>query len=464
MSYSHQSALVIGASMGGLLAARALSNQFANVTIIERDVLPDTEVSRKGVPQSGHAHGLLAGGYRVMDAYFPDLFDELESRGAPRGDVVGDFLWYQYGRWKLRHQSGLTGMTVSRPCLEAAIRKRVKALPNVRFIESAEVHGLSHDTSAQRVTGLEIRHHEEGRPSRVERCLAELVIDSSGRGSHSPKWLEAHGYGRPQETIVKVDVGYATRVFERRPGDFFSSMGGVITANPPESSRYAAILAAEEDRWVVTLAGSVGDYPPTDEAGWLAFAKSIPVPEVYELFSRARPLSDIAAYRFPANRRMHYERMKRFPAGYLVLGDALCSFNPIYGQGMTTAATEAKALESCVQDSLDGISKRFYSQARKIVDIPWSIATGEDFRFPQVEGQRPPGYHLLNRYLDRVHALASADPVVCKRFFEVLSLLAPPTALLTPAMAWRVMTSASQRYAPLSSAMPGAQSPTRHNG
>ncbi len=430
------SVIVLGASMSGLLAARAVSRHFERVTVVERDVLPNGEEVRKGVPQSAHAHGLLASGYRVMDEYFPGMMDELEARGAPRGDVTGDFLWFQYGRWKLRHQCGLRGITVSRPCLEAAIRQRVKTLPNVTFLEGADGASPIFEAATSRVTGLVVRRQDRDVQETHE---ADLIIDASGRGSHSPRWLEQWGFGSPEEISVKVHVGYATRTFERRPGEFFNSIGGMISGTPPASTRYGAVLAAEGHRWVVTLVGSVRDYPPTNEKEWVAFAASLPVPAIHELVTSARPLTEIASYRFPANQRRLYERMKRFPGGYLVIGDALCSFNPIYGQGMSVAATEARALDECLVAGRDHLSRRFYARARKIVDIPWAIATGEDFRFPQVEGQRPLGSGLINRYLERVHAVASHDRVVCRRFFDVLNLLAPPHSLMSPRLVGRVL-------------------------
>ncbi len=437
MPHPHSSAIVLGASLSGLLAARALSAHCHRVTIVERDVLREGAEPRKGVPQAAHAHGLLASGYRVLERYFPGIMDELEAEGAPRGDAVGDFLWFQYGRWKLRHDAGLRGITVSRPCLEAAVRRRVKALPNVTLIEGADGVTPAFDGVAGRVTGLVVRRRDAG----VQETLgADLVVDASGRGSQSPKWLEALGYGHAEETSVRVNVGYATRTLERRPGEFFDSIGGIISGTPPNGTRLGAVLAAERERWVVTLAGTVGDYPPTDEGAWIAFARSLPVPAVYDLVTSARPLTDIVTYRFPANQRRHYERMRRFPAGYLVIGDALCSFNPIYGQGMSVAATEARALDESLAGGLDGLAWRFYRRATKIVDIPWAIATGEDLRYPQVEGVRPPLFGLINRYFERVHAVASGDRVVCNAFFQVLTLLAPPSSLFSPHVAWRVLS------------------------
>jgi len=439
--------------MSGLLAARALSRHFERVTLVERDALPERDEARKGVPQSNHAHGLLASGYQAMDMYFPGMMDELETLGAPRGDVVGDFLWFQYGCWKLRHDSGLRGITVSRPCLEAAIRRRVKSLPNVTFLEGVEGMGPAFAGATGRVTGLVVRSKDG---NAQETLGADLVVDASGRGSQSPKWLGEAGCGQPDEIAVKVNVGYATRTFARKPGEFFDSMGGIISGTPPASTRYAAVLAAEHARWVVTLVGALGDYPPTDEVGWTAFAASLPVPVVHQLVTSAQPLTDIVSYRFPANQRRLYERMPRFPSGYLVIGDAVCSFNPIYGQGMSVAATEATALDECMADGLDGLSQRFYARARHIIDIPWAIATGEDLRFPQVDGKRPPGSRLINRYLERVHAVASVDPAVCRKFFDVLNLLAPPPSLMAPRVAWRVLA----RSAPKGEGSPwGAKRP-----
>jgi 2-polyprenyl-6-methoxyphenol hydroxylase-like FAD-dependent oxidoreductase len=428
------SAVVLGASVAGLLAARVLSRHFAHVTVVERDVLPAGSDSRRGVPQSQHAHGLLASGYQVLDDLFPGMMDELEALGAPRADVVGDFLWFQYGRWKLRHHSGLQGMTVSRPCLEAAIRRRVRSLPNVTFLDGTDAIHPTFDSAQGRVTGLVVHGRSE------EQLAADLIVDASGRGSRSPRWLEAWGFGPPEVSVVKVDVGYATRIFERRPGEFFASNGGIVSGTPPKERRYAAVLAAEGNRWVVTLVGMLGDHPPTDERGWTDFSASLPVSAVHELVTAARPLTPITSFRFPANQRRYYERMSRFPAGYLVIGDAVCSFNPIYGQGMSVAASEAKALDESLAGGVDGLARRFYARARKIIDIPWLIATGEDLRFPDVEGKRPPGAAVVNRYLERVHAVASRDPVVCRKFFDVLNLLAAPPSLMAPRVAARVLT------------------------
>jgi 2-polyprenyl-6-methoxyphenol hydroxylase-like FAD-dependent oxidoreductase len=437
VSQTNSTAVVLGASMGGLLAARALSAHFERVVVVERDVLPANAMSRKGTPQALHGHGLLSGGYSVLDDYFPGMMDELSASGARPGDVVGDLVWFQYGRWKTRQSFGIPGMSVSRLRLESTVRQRVKALDNISFIEGASAVKPVFDPVARKVTGIVIQRREHAQPDTVH---ADLIVDTTGRGSHSPQWLEDMGYRRAEERIININIGYATRVFERKPGELFDALAAIISTTPPQGTRYAAIFGVEDDRWIVTLGGTVGDYPPADEAGWNEFASTLPVDAVHQLVTSAKPLSDIVSFRFPASQRRYYEHMSDFPAGYLVLGDAICSFNPIYGQGMSVAAMEAKALDECLTKGMDGLSRRFFRQAGRIIDTPWTILTSEDFRFPQVDSPRPVGFRFVSRYLDRVHAVASFDPVVCKRFFMVANLLARPASLMTPGIVWRVMT------------------------
>lgn len=434
MTADSGSVVIIGASMAGLLAARALSSHFERVTIIERDDLRESPASRKGVPQAAHAHGLLASGYRVMDAYFPGMFDDLEDQGAVRGDVANDFLWYQGGRWKLRTKVGLGGIVVSRPALEAAVRQRVLSIPNVTAV-AASIERPTYDPVQRRVTGTSFRPVGTDAEETMD---ADLVVDATGRGSQASKWLADWGYEAPSETVVKVDVGYATRIIERRPGDFYSATGGVIASSAP-STRFAAVLGAEGSRWIITLAGMLGDYPPTDEDGWLAFARSLPTNDVAGLAERRPSLEPIASYRFPANRRRKYEALKSFPRGFLAIGDAVCSFNPIYGQGMSVAAVEAEILERCIAGANPDFATDYFRRVSKVVDIAWQITTGEDFRYAQVQGKRPPGYKILSKYLDRVHAVASDDPVVGRAFFDVLNLLEPPPTMMKPVIARRVL-------------------------
>lgn len=254
---------------------------------------------------------------------------------------------------------------------------------------------------------------------------ADLVIDACGRSSHSPEWLEVWGFGKVAQETVKIEVGYAAAHFQRHAGDLFGCQALSIAARPPICTRAAALLGVEGNRWQITLAGVLRDYPSTELSEFREFARSLGILAVYELVAGRKPVDKLLQYRFPENRRLRYERLERFPNGYLTMGDALCSFNPVYGQGMSVGLTEARSLD-------ESLAKRFFERARRIVDNPWTIATGEDLRYPQVKGIRPRGSAWLDRYMDRAHRATTREPMVLRRFFEVASLLAPPTAMLAP--------------------------------
>jgi 2-polyprenyl-6-methoxyphenol hydroxylase-like FAD-dependent oxidoreductase len=429
-------AIVLGGSMAGLAAARALSGHFRRVTVVERDDLPEEAAVRKGTPQVAHAHGLLASGNRVLEGYFPGLMDELVAGGARSGDTTGDILWFHFGEWKLRADCGLRGIVVTRPALEAAVRRRVRGLQNVTLLTGHDVEAPVFDSRERRVAGVVTRDRGINASMTLQ---ADLVVDALGRGSQSTKWLSAWGFGDVEEESMKVDVGYATAVLERRPGDLEGKAGAIITGTPPHHKRHGVALHAEGGRWTVTLMGVLGDHPPGELDAWREFARSLPVPQIFELVRDRQPIGPLVTYRFAANRRRLFSRMKSFPAGFLALGDSWCSFNPIYGQGMSVALGQAKVLDDCLAEGEERLAPRFFSRAAPLADWAWAIASGEDLRFPAVVGKRPPGAVLIHRYMERVHHAASRDPVVLRRFFEVASLLAPPTKMLAPSIAWRVL-------------------------
>ncbi len=432
-----QHAVVIGASMAGLLGGRVLSDHFERVTIIERDRLPEGAEARKGVPQGRHVHGLLSKGAAILKEYFPDLFPALVKGGSSHVDTLADVCWYYFDVWKLQFPSGMKGYSQSRPFLEQHVREHLAARANVFFVDECEAIGLYSNDDNTRVTGVQLQHRSAGQCE--EELAADLVVDASGRGTRAPQWLASMGYGEVKETIVKVDVGYATRIY-RRPGQTPLDGKVLIIYPTPPGKRAGYVFPIEGDCWMVTLAGWLRDYPPNDEIGFLDYARSLRVPDLYEAIKDAEPVTPIATHKFPSNQRRHYERMPRFPEGFVVLGDAACSFNPIYGQGMTTAALEAKALDACLdrqsrlrsRGDLMGLARRFQKAIAKVVDVPWLLATGEDFRHPETVGYRPPGMDLLNWYTARVHVLAGSHPVVTLRLYQVLNMLKPPMVLFEP--------------------------------
>ena len=427
-------AIVIGGSIAGLVAARVLSAHFDRVTVYDRDALPADVAQRRGVPQGRHGHGLLASGLRGLKTLFPDLDRELLAAGAVPGDVIGNVRWFQHGYFKAQFTSGFDGILLSRPLLERSVRHQVEQLPNVTIVDNARVEGVLSDRN--RVQGVRVRRAGEAE----SQVVADLVLDASGRGSHVPNWLDAMGYGKPKMDEVWVGLGYTTRVFRRLPGDLDGDRGIIVAPTPPRETRVGFMLAMEGDRWIVTLGGWLGNHAPTELPAYIEFARSLPRPEIYDVIRHAEPLGEVATFGFPASVRRRYEALKQFPSGLLVLGDAFCSVNPIYGHGMSVAVLQALKLHETLESSasLDGVWQPYFASAASVIDAAWTIAVGADFAFRGVVGQRPAGVDLINRYMNFVHRAASTDRVVCRTFFDVANLLAPTTAMLRPSMLARV--------------------------
>jgi 2-polyprenyl-6-methoxyphenol hydroxylase-like FAD-dependent oxidoreductase len=423
---------VIGGSITGLLTARVLSDHFAQVTILERDPVHNVPESRKGQPQTRHLHALLAQGLYIFKEYFPGIEDELVAGGAVIGDMAERMHWYQYGGYRLRFKSGLTNISMSRPFLELCVRRRVLGLPNITLIDSCAADELIANPAKTQVIGVRASNRS---------FEADLVVDTSGRGSSALKWLDGLGYARPQETQVRSNIGYATREYRRAPKDANATRVEMISPTAPHEKHGTFIFPVEDNRWIMTAGGYVGDHPPSTEAGLLEFVRTLSAPDVYNIISQAEPLTDIVTYKYAASLRRHYEKLDRFPEGFLVLGDAMASFNPIYGQGMTSAAMQTHALKYGLQNNsgLQGLWRAHFKQAAKVVDMPWQLTVGEDFRYPETEGVKPPLTDTLNGYVDRVHKATQRDPVVYGQFLRVMNLMSPPTSLMSPRIMWRVL-------------------------
>lgn len=431
-------AIVIGGSIAGLLAARVLSDHFDRVTVVERDKLADAPEARKGQPQVRHLHALMTRGFQIMQRYFPDLAEGLRSENTLQ-DNARSMRWYCYGGYRARFDFGMQVVFASRPFLEWHIRQRVLALPNLEVFDGCVVEGLLTSSDQSEVTGVRIVRRSNGEQPQTLR--ASLVVDATGRGSHAPRWLQTLGYPQPDHSSVTCGTGYATRVYRRNPSEPGGNDWRFITPEAPREKRMGGAFPIEGDRWLVSLGGWHGDHAPTDEQGFQSFARSLPAPDVYEIVSRCEPLSEITTHKFPASLRRHYEKLKRFPAGLLVLGDAICSFNPLYGQGMTTAALQVAELDALLSErggNLDGIAGLFFARAAKVIDGPWQTAVGEDFRFPETQGKKAPGTNAINAYVAHVHRATHHDPVVGMAFLRVMNLIEPPTSLLHPRIVWRV--------------------------
>ena len=435
-------AVVIGAGIAGLLAARVLAEHVGRVVVLDRDTLPEDAVPRGGTPQSAHGHGLLSRGLRGLEELFPGLTEELVARGAHPGDVQQDFRWVNDGHLVARGHSGLPGLLLSRPLLEREVRRRTLAHPRITIHERVDVRALLSD-SPDRVVGVAGVDRDDPAGGGLRRWDADLVVDASGRQSRAPEWLSELGSEPPEEERVEVDVAYATWHFRREPGHLDGDLGVVIGATPA-TPRAGFLLAQEGDRWICGLGGYLGDRPPLDPDEYLSYAASLPSPLLHEVIGSAVPLDLPRRFRFPASVRRRYERLSRSPRGLLVTGDAICSFDPVYGQGMTVACLEALVLRDILRQGVDrpSLAQDFWRACVPVVDIPWQIAVGGDRRLPGVPGPVDRRTRLLNGYVARVQRAAAVDPAVGTAFLRVANLEAPPPSLMSPSVLVRVLRSA----------------------
>jgi 2-polyprenyl-6-methoxyphenol hydroxylase-like FAD-dependent oxidoreductase len=427
--------------MGGLLAARTLADFYERVTVIERDEIPADTDYRRGVPQGRHFHTILLRGAQVLDAMFPGLVDELVAAGAPTSNFMRDARFVLAGNELIRTDTGALAIQLTRPMLEGTIRARVAAIPGVKIVDGCDVVGLK--TSGGRVTGARIVNRTPG--SKQEILEAGLVVDAMGRAGRAKAWLGELGYRPPAEDRIRVDIAYVSRFVRLAPGT--SPSATLVLVGPVAGRPTGFALAAQEgDRWMLTVVGMAGDHPPDDdEAAFLAFIKRAAPPDVYEVIRKAEPLTELRVHKFQASVWRRYEKLRRFPTGLLAFGDAICSFNPIYGQGMTVAALEASALRRCLLDGDQDLARRFFRAAAKVIAPVWQLNAGGDLAVPEIEGHRPLATRVINRYVARLQQVARHDAKVATAFVRVIGLLDPPPAMMAPGIVARVMIGGRSR-------------------
>ncbi|NKQ58657.1 FAD-dependent oxidoreductase [Amycolatopsis sp. K13G38] len=420
-------AVVLGASIAGLLSARVLSEAYDRVLIVERDEIAGV-APRRGVPQARHLHGLMERGRQIIEELYPGLTADLAGQGAPTTEVLQESRWYLSGLRVRPTSTGLTTLLAGRPLLESAIRERTLASPGVELRTRRAAAGL---IGGERITGVRLSDGTE--------LGAELVVDATGRGSRAPEWLAGLGHARPQEERIDVDLGYSSRTYRRKPEHLDGDLAVVVSTTP--GFRGGGAITLEGDRWHVTLAGMLGDHPPSDPAAFEAFAATLPVPDVYDIVREAEPLDDPVPHRFRGSLRRRYDKISRPPRGFLVIGDAVSSFNPLYAQGMTVAAQQALALRECLPHP-DPV--RFYRATAAVIDVAWQMSTGSDLRYPGVAGPRTPRSRIVGAYAARARVAAHRDPVVARTLMRTTNLTIPPASLLTPDIVWRVLARGGQ--------------------
>lgn len=429
-------AVVIGAGMAGLTAAQALSRHFRKVTVIERDTLPAEAAPRRGTPQCQHAHMLLAGGLQALQTLFPGFEKDLAEAGAVKVRTGKDIRFERPGfdPFPIR-DLGFDIFSMSRPLLEALTRGRVLQTPNIGICMRSRVTKLVASRDTMRVEAV---HYEcdDGPAVTVE---ADLVIEASGRCGLTLQLLEELALPKPEDTQIGIDQAYASTIVER-PDHAAEWLGNITLPSAPASSRGAFLFPIEKQRWLLSVGGNHGDAPPGDRDGFMDFVRSLRTPTIHDAVRDARPLTDIVRYQLPCSIRRHFERLESFPAGLLVTGDALCRFNPVFGQGMSVAAQEAVILDRLLTEDvpMERLARDFFAAIQDTIATPWGVAVN-DFVYPATRGVRPADLAQRLQYGVALTRLAAEDPEVHRLTVEVSQLLKPQAALREPMLAARVM-------------------------
>ena len=442
MSRLGQRAVVIGGSIAGLITARVFSDYFDDVTILERDAVEDSPVLHRSVPQGHHLHAMLQGGQDVLEVLYPAFGEQLRGLGAHRVSMGRDIVWYlpdgkaynATGSLRTPSDLGLSGHCASRALIEWLIRRRTLALPNVHWEREAMVRDLVYrDGHVRGVRGDDGRVFD-----------AELTVDATGRTSRMPQWLAALGFPPPAETTIGLDTAYSTANF-RVPEDFAGEPIIFVTGPAPTFTRRGYVITLENGTLLVSLIGRFGDYPPADQVGYVAFARELHSDVARNIIEGAEQLTGISHHRFRESVQRHYERLPSFPEGLLVIGDALCTFNPIHAQGMSAAARQARLLHDVLAErraeghGLERIAPAFFARAAQLNATPWNLAAGFDFAFPQTRGERPPGIAERARYFAALDRLQADDPDVQRLVAAVFHLVQPLSVLQEEPLRSRVL-------------------------
>lgn len=440
-------AIVIGASMGGIMVARALSDSFDEVIVLDRDPISPNPNARKGVPQGRHIHVLLHSGQEIVSKFFPGMLEELSKKkdGIQVIDSANDFAWHHFGVWKTRFKSDIRLVLCTRPFLEFNAVKRLRKIQGVKIMGNSPVATLIYNRETTRVTGVSL---ESGKS-----LLADLIVDATGRSSRTPQWLEEFGFKKPTEETVGIDLAYTSRLY--KPPKKSSNQWRLLIQYPrsPVNWKAGFISTVEGGRWVVSLNGYFKDHAPIDDKGFLEFAKSLPRPDIYENLKKAKVDSPLSIHKIPTNRWRRYDRLSSFPKRLLVVADGVCAFNPIFGQGMSVASLEAnlisELLKTTAQESnpsLDDFSNAARKKLPKAIWLPWFLTKNLDLHYPMAKGSRMPGHSILMWYITSLLELTSVNKEAYESLLWVIHLKRGLWSILRPAILLKVIGYGISRF------------------
>jgi 2-polyprenyl-6-methoxyphenol hydroxylase-like FAD-dependent oxidoreductase len=439
-SHIGKRAIVIGAGISGVAAARALADHFEEVVVFERDEFPSDATPRPGAPQGKQAHGLLGGSVKALGELFPDFAGDLVRAGAlpvnPGFDLLLEFPGMD--PFPRRKWEWLT-YSLSRPLIELTMRRRVEQQGNITLRGGCRVLEIVGTPDGALVTG--VRCDSASGPEMIP---ADLVVDASKHGGLTLSFLKQAGRPLPEETTIGVDIRYATALYALSDGALGEFKAIVTFPKPPEGIHFAYLLPVENNCWQLLLVGRGDDAPPADGDEFLAYAQKLETPTVYNAMKGAKRLSEVARYRFPESKWRHFARLNSFPRALLPIGDAICCLNPVYGQGITVAVQEANALRRLLSahprqaDPIATVGRAFLAEAEAIIEAPWAISAIPDFIYPQTRGERPEDLEDRLKFQIALTRISTHDADVYELFSEVRHLLKPLSVLDEPELVRRI--------------------------
>lgn len=455
---SVSTAFVIGASMAGMMAARALSNHYAKVLILERDPKPKPEADArttpaKGVPQSDHLHILLDSGLQAIEHYFPGIIQDMLKTEAQTVAMASELHWFQHGAWKIQARNGPVSYTQHRRSLDKHIRARLEQLPNIQFIYDCTVEGVLWDSQGENIAGVNIVQ-KSGATSQLD---ADMLIDASGKGSRMLEWLNAAPYEAserghanppwnkfpaPPRDLLPINLCYVSRIYQKPTS--LPEWKALAISPLPQLPRGGVLMPIDASHWLVTLFGYCGEHPSTSPEAFLEFAKTLAIPDLYNAIAQATPLTEPVKFRYPQSVRQRLDKVQDFPGGVLLIGDAMCSLDPVFGQGMTLACKEAVLLDTLLKSlgnagSLQNLRKKYFKQARKVINDAWIITEGEVLRFGKMPGKRTLKVRITQWYTGHVFQLCTEHEDIYLDLIDLIHLKCGPERLMRPAILVRVL-------------------------
>ncbi|MCU5463106.1 MULTISPECIES: FAD-dependent oxidoreductase [Bacillus cereus group] len=424
-------AIVIGGSIAGKLAAKALSTTFKEVIIIEAGERWDGKASRKRVPQSSHPHVLLKGGEKAIEELFPAITNELIEAGSIVNNFTRDIKWHQFGLWKQQFIGKVHMIQQSRFLLEWHIQKRIDDISNVTTKYRTLVEGLLVDRKLNKVCGVKAKCLET---SSQEEIQADIVVDASGFGSKSIAWLREHNI-EVQEEKVRIDLFYATRMFKLKENEKFDCCNMLMSPSFPRNPYGVLIQTIEDHRYFVTFSGYANEEAPQTDEDFYNFAENLSISNVTDFLNKAEAISDIKTYKIPYQVRRRFDLVNDLPERLLVVGDAHCRFDPVFGQGVSVAAMEAHQLHLLLQrrQKLDkAFTQQFYKRTAHIIQTPWEMTTTEISRHPQLKRELSIKQKFQLWYTKQIYQLSATDSDVYIRLVRVMNLIRSPLHLFHP--------------------------------